>query len=114
RALGGADPEEEQQADDRLAVDVVVEGAERLHDEVGQEAALGQQRELAVAGHAGLRGTAPEPSRAMPQHAGRVRHAAAAPGRGNVALRTASTPPAGAGLRVSGTAPRSLPWTCLR
>ena len=48
--------QEEQQADDRLAVDIVVERAQRLHREVGQEAALGEQRELAVAGHAGLRG----------------------------------------------------------
>src|SRR5690606_3565772 len=64
RALLRADAEEEQQADDGLAVDVVVEGAERLHDEIGQETALGQQRELAVGGHAALRGTGAEPSRA--------------------------------------------------
>src|SRR5690606_31040356 len=79
RALLGADPEEEQQADDGLAVDVVVEGAERLHDEVGQEAALGQQRELAVGGHAALRGTGAEPSRA--------------PGRGGHARRGRRTRP---------------------
>ncbi len=41
-----------QQADDRLPVHVVVERAQRLDREIGQEAALAQQRELAVAGHA--------------------------------------------------------------
>ena len=51
RALLGADAEVEQQADDRLPIDVVVERAERLGGEERQETALLQQLELVV-GHA--------------------------------------------------------------
>jgi len=49
RAFFVGDAEVEQQADDGLAVHVVIERAERLHDEERQEAALAEQGELAVA-----------------------------------------------------------------
>ena len=49
-AVGLVDRHVAEQADDRLAEHVVVEGAECLHQEVGQEAALAEQGELGL-GH---------------------------------------------------------------
>src|SRR5690606_13273299 len=70
RALLAAHAQEEQQPDDGLPVDIVVERPQRLDREIGQEPALAKQRELVVAGHAGLRWGPAETSRAaLPRQA---------------------------------------------